>query len=133
MSHLALQSHVACGGCPGVIWVGGSLPWVRRSVSRTWDEGTQSSVLACDHVAGSAHKDVGLTYDTGQGELHTGLGQAGIANGGMSALAGVTPNCHPAVSVVRDLCAHQDSKGKRKPRIWILRDNSRTKGSSGLW
>lgn len=90
-------------------------------------------MLGCDHVAGSAHKDVGLTYDTGQGALHTGLGQAGIANEGMSALAGVTTYCHPTVSVIRDLCAHQESKGEGKPRIWILKDNSRTKELSDFW
>lgn len=52
-------------------------------------------------MAGSDCKDVDLTADAGQGELSTGLGQAGAANKGMLPLAGVITNCHPTISIIR--------------------------------
>lgn len=71
MSHLSLQSHMACGRCSVVVFVGGKLPCLHQSViSTAWVEGTQSSVLGYNAaLAMWIYKAVGLTHDTSQGSL----------------------------------------------------------------
>lgn len=122
MSHLSLQSHVACGGCSAVILPGVNLPWVCQSaISRAWVEGTPSSEAGLQ-PCGSHCLQRG-----GSEKVSHRPGRAGVANKGWSALAGAITNCHPTVSITRRLCAHQEAGGERKSKIWVPRDSSRTK------
>lgn len=65
-------------------------------------------------------------------KLNICLGQARITSKGMLALAGVITHCHPTIFIIRDLSA-QEAGGKRKPRIWSLKDNTRTRQLSSVW
>lgn len=93
---------------------------------------TEFSVGLQPVLATWIYKGVGLTHDASQGELDIHLGQAGITNKEMLALAGVITHYLPTVFIIRDLSA-QEAGGKRKPRIWSLKDNTRTRQLSSLW
>ena len=120
MSHLYLQSHMACGGGSVAGLIGGNLPWVHQSVfSRASAKRTQRSVLNWQAVTPgglgfaevSACKDVDLTHDAGQGKLETGLRQKLLPK--ILALA-VAENPLPSPSVSSETCPpmrRQEARG----------------------